>query len=188
MIAVTPPVEPKDFDERCRQRGNAWLTKNPTTENLPDYWSEFRPLLREGFRGLCGYMALFVAEPGTVDHFISQNADRGQAYEWSNLRFASHTANNWKRNADDKILDPFEVQDGWFRILLPSLQMVVTDAVPEEFRAKAEFTLERLKLRDHEEVIRWRRSYYELYEKGEIGLDTLAIHVPLIASAIREGT
>lgn len=29
MIPFYPPPEPPDFDEKVRQRGNAWLAKNP---------------------------------------------------------------------------------------------------------------------------------------------------------------
>jgi hypothetical protein len=40
-------------------------------------------------------------------------------------------------------MDPFEVQDGWFEIILPSLELVVSDSIPAEHREHAELTLTR---------------------------------------------
>ncbi len=119
-----------------------------------------------------------------MDHFLSWKNRPDLAYEWSNYRFASSPMNASKQNADDAVLDPYEVGPGWFEIILPSLQMRVTDAVPAAFRAKAEFTLKRLKLRDGETVIRWRRSWYELYLDGNLALDGLRSVAPLIAAAV----
>jgi len=92
--------------------------------------------------------------------------------------------NSSKRNADDAVLDPYEVKAGWFEIELPSLQMRVTTAVPATFRAKAEFTLKRLGLRDGERVIRWRQSWHALYLSGDLTLEGLRKMAPLIAQAV----
>lgn len=77
-----------------------------------------------------------------------------------------------------------EVGEGWFEILLPSLQMRLTDKVPPAHRAKAEFTLDRLKLRDGERILRWRQSWFTLYEQGQLTLDGLRQMAPLIAAAV----
>ena len=82
------------------------------------------------------------------------------------------------------MLDPFEVQAGWFEIELPSLQMRVTDAVPAAFRAKATHTLKRLGLRDGERILRWRQSWYEQYLSGNLTLEGLRKWAPLIADAV----
>lgn len=121
---------------------------------------------------------------GTVDHYLSCDNHRHLAYEWSNYRFVSSTLNSSKRTKDDKVLDPYQVADGWFEILLPSLQMRTTDAVPPELREKAEFTLTELHLRDGERVIRWRQSWYEMYLRGELTLAGLRSVAPLIADAV----
>ena len=62
--------------------------------------------------------------------------------------------------------------------------MRLTDAVPPALRAKAEFTLKRLKLRDGERIVRWRRSWYRLYTEGELTLDGLRKVAPLLAAAV----
>lgn len=89
---------------------------------------------------------------GTVDHFLSHDNYRSLAYEWSNLRFASAWINSTKGTLDDQVLDPFVLKEDWFEILLPSLQLVLTDKVPLQQRQKAQFTLERLRLQDDERV------------------------------------
>ncbi len=99
----------------------------------------------------------------TVDHYRSRENYRNLAYEWSNLRFASAWINSSKGTLDDQVLDPLDLGEDWFEILLPSLQLVLTDKVPPQQRQKAEFTLERLRLRDDERVLRQRQQWYQLY-------------------------
>lgn len=182
MIRFERSEEPADFDCRARQPGQAWLETHPEAARPRDYWSPFRPQLAAAFRQLCGYSAMY--EPvGTVDHFIPFAGDKSQAYEWSNYRFASAWLNSSKQT-EGAVLDPFEVEDGWFEVLLPSLQLVVTDSVPEEHRRRAEHTLERLHLRDDERVLRQRREWYRMYQDGRLTLDGLRTKAPLIARAV----
>ena len=182
MIAVDRVPEPSDFDTKARQPGLAWLQESPDAKRPRDYWSPFKPQLAAGFNQLCGYTAMY--EPvGTVDHFVSIHADKALAYEWNNYRFAAAWVNSSKQSTD-AVLDPFEVQDGWFEILLPSLQLVVTESVPAELRARAKHTLERLHLRDDERVLRQRRVWYSMYQSGELTLEGLRKKAPLIARAI----
>ena len=83
-----------------------------------------------------------------------------------------------------KLLDPFEIEDGWFDILLPSLQLRVSDTIPDEFRERAEYVLNRLHLRDDKRVMRQRSEWYRMYRGGELSLDGLEKKAPLIAAAI----
>lgn len=192
MIHVTPPPEPADFDRRARQPGQIWLQQNldangklPKGKRPPDKWSAFKGILANGFRNLCGYSAMF--EPvGTVDHYLCCDNHPNQAYEWANYRFASGWINSSKDTLDDQVLDPFEVQEGWFEIILPSLQLVLSDTIPPDMRPKAEFTLERLHLRDDERVIRQRQQWYKMYQCEKLTLAGLEAVAPLIARAIRK--
>lgn len=181
---VNPLPEPHSFDERCRQRGNAWLQDNPDAARPRDYWSPFRPELGEGFTNRCAFGAMYIPS-GTVEHFISCDQDRGMAYEWSNYRYVDAWMNSAKgsKKAED-FLDPFEVREGWFEVLLPSLQLVLTDQVPEALRARAEYTLKHLPLRDDERVMRVRRQWLRLFEEGKVGLEGLREMAPLIAAAV----
>lgn len=185
MIPVGKTPEPADFDKKARIPGNQWLAENPaSTKRPPAFWSTFTADLSTGFQGLCGYAAMFDPTGGTVDHYLSYKNRPDLTYEWDNYRFASGTLNSSKRTADDRVLDPYAVQAGWFEILLPSLQMRVTDAVPAQLQDKAEYTLKRLKLRDGERVIRWRQSWYHMYKSGQLTLDGLRLVAPLIADAV----
>lgn len=125
------------------------------------------------------------APDGTVDHFLPVSSRRDLAYEWHNYRFAAHWINAVKGDAVG-ILDPHEVGEGWFEILLPSLQLVVTDRVPPELRALAVRTVERLHLRDDERVIGLRQEYLEMYEAGELVLAGLRRLAPLLAAAVEK--
>ena len=185
MIRFAPPPEPPDFDETVRQPGNVWLREHPGEKRPRDLWSDFRSHLADGFRDLCAY-SVMCDRIGTVDHYLSYRNHPELAYEWSNYRYASGWINQSKRTEDEKVLDPFEVQDGWFEILLPSLQLVMTDQTPPEERERAQYTLKRLHLRDDERVIRQRRAWYEMYEEGKLSLDGLEDVAPLIARAVRK--
>ena len=184
MIPVAKVAEPATFAALARKPGQQWLTDNPDATRPKPLWIPFTPALAEGFHELCAYAAMCDPTGGTVDHYLSYKNHPQLAYEWSNYRFASGALNACKRTADEAVLDPYEVGQGWFEILLPSLQMRVTDAVPAEIRAKAEYTLTRLKLRDGERILRWRQSWYAMYLQGELTLEGLRRVAPLIAQAV----
>ena len=111
---------------------------------------------------------------GTVDHFVSCHEDRSRAYEWENYRYCAA----WI------LLDPFDIEDGWFELHLPSLQLRVSETIPEELRDRAEHVLVRLHLRDDERVVRQRSEWYRMYQSGELSRDGLEGKAPLIAAAI----
>ena len=94
----------------------------------------------------------------------------------SMIRSDATTSSAWINSSKQdacEILDPYDVENGWFEILLPSLQLVVTDQIPDEYREAAQFTLERLHPRDDERVLRQRRSWMRLFEEGKLTLDGL---------------
>jgi hypothetical protein len=174
------------FDVRCRQRGRKWLKENPEYSRPEDYWSEFEGELREGFGGLCGYCAMMILK-GQMDHFIpvaefKKKKQDELAYEWSNFRYVEAVFN--QRKSDHMVLDPFKVKNAWFEILLPSLQLVLTDKVPKSKRKLAEFTLIKLGLRDGEVVVRLRSAWFEHYRRREWTLEAMRKNAPLIAMAI----
>jgi hypothetical protein len=184
MIPVPNPIpEPEGFDRKCRRCGQDWLSRNPV-DRPKNYWSPFISRLADGFRDRCAFGGIYISE-GTVDHFVSCDEDRTLAYEWSNYRFVSGRINSKKSKCPSSLLlDPFEVQPGWFRIILPSLQLQLTETVPPEARERAEYTLERLGLRDDESIIRYRRMWLQLYEEGT-PIESIESRAPLIAEAIR---
>ena len=125
-------------------------------------WSPFRYALAEGDLPLRLFGDLRT-DLGTVDHFVSISEDRSLAYAWDNYRFCSGWINQSKSKLpSDCLLDPYDVGLGWFEILLPSLQLRVSDEAPSEVRERAEFMIRKLHLRDDERAIRVRRSWLEL--------------------------
>lgn len=184
MIGVAKVKKPTGFDAKVKTPGDLWLKANPGAKRPKALWEPYTATLSEACGNRCGYAAMLDPTGGSVDHYLSFKNHPALAYEWSNYRFASNTLNSSKRNADATVLDPQEVEPGWFKILLPSLQLVVTDAVPKSHKAKAEFTLTRLKLRDGERIIRWRRSWYQMYLAGKLSLEGLRDVAPLIAEAV----
>lgn len=196
MMRFERTPEPDGFDEKVRQKGNAWLAKNPhkKAKDFPDHWNDFKRPLAEGFKKFCAYSVTFIVshkQGGTVDHYLCKSDYPQQAYEWDNYRYAlplinsyKGAYNSYKKPADEWILDPFEVEDDWFELLLPSLQLVLTDAVPPEKRKHAEFTLKQLRLTDDETLVAYRQQWYELYQEG-LSLEKLENKAPLIARAVK---
>lgn len=186
MIRFDLQPEPATFDQDVRQPGKTWLAAHPEQKNFPDYWTKCSDDLAAAFRDLCAYTAMYI-EDGTTDHYLSKNVDgnRHLVYEWSNYRYACRRVNGAKGNYDDKILDPFEVKDdGWFEVLLPSLQLVRTDRVPAELQAKVDFTLQQLRLVNHRKIINRRKKFLRLYNEGKLTLNGLRELAPLVAAAV----
>ena len=183
MKHFSPPPEPVDFDQQCRCPGNQWLQEHPRAKRPIDLWTRFKFELADGFFDLYAFSVMYIPN-GTVDHFLSFKNYPHLAYEWSNYRYCAGWINSSKQNTDDEILDPFEVEDGWFEILLPSLQLVVSKRVPHHLRKKAEYTLQRLHLCDDERIMRQRRAWYRSYQEGGLTLKELSRKAPLIAEAI----
>ncbi len=184
MIRFEPVPKPAGFAAAVEVPGATWLDNNPKAKRPKDLWTPFKGALADGFRSLCAYSAMY--EPvGTVDHFVSWHEDQSKAYEWENYRYCAGWINSSKRNVKAaEIFDPFEVKDGWFKIILPSLQLIVSDTIPDDHRERAEFVLKRLHLRDDERVLRQRREWLRMYQESEINLDGLRTKAPLIARAV----
>jgi hypothetical protein len=185
VIRFEPTPVPADFAARAQGPGNTWLAANAKSRPK-DYWGDFKFQLAEAFRNLCAYSVMF--EPvGTVDHFVSCDEDRTRAYDWSNYRFASGWLNSSKQHLKShEMVDPFEVENGWFELLLPSLQLVATDRVPAEWSDRVKLMLNRLHLGHDERIVRQRREWYRMYQEGELTLEGLEKKAPLIAAAVRK--
>jgi hypothetical protein len=186
MIPIERAPEPPSFDERVRKPGQRWLAANPTSSNLPSHWRGIRPELAAAFEDRCACTAMSLMTPGTVDHFVSIKEDRDLAYEWSNYRYAAGWVNS-KKSAlrSDEILDPCGIGEDWFELELSGYVLRVTDRCPEHLRARARFMLRRLGLDHAPEVVRHRRSWHEMHEKG-LPLAELDRLAPLVARAIRK--
>jgi hypothetical protein len=150
------------------------------------------------FRTRCGWAAMSITT-GVVEHFVSQAESRADqpelAYDWNNYRYAMPEINS--RKGKSRLLDPFDVCPGWFRISLPSLRLRMTDAIPREYRERAKQTLEQLDLDRGFKLMRLRERYMrviaaasrELHDTPPEQLDEamLAYRTELFAARTRAG-
>ncbi|WP_437676237.1 hypothetical protein [Sorangium sp. So ce131] len=187
------------YEARVLGPGLKWLEAHPPRQaeagearpkqaRPPDYWREIREDLADAFHERCAYTAMWLSHPGQVDHFVSIDEERSRAYDWDNFRYCAGSINSSKQGIrSSQILDPLEIDDDWFEIILPSLELRVTDRCPEHLRKRAEFMLERLQLGRGHQVIRYRRQFYREYRPEDPStLERLDRWAPLIARAIRK--
>lgn len=101
---------------------------------------------------------------GAVEHFAPKSALSGRAYEWNNYRLATDKMNSRKGVFDD-VLDPFEIEEGWFRLELITGRIYPNGLLPEQHAVQS--TIARLKL-DDGKCSAVRRAWLEDYVKGDI--------------------
>jgi hypothetical protein len=185
MIPVHPRQPPQRFDETVGQPGQAWLDKHPRGAP-PGLWRKVQPALADAYDRRCAYSTKCLDYDGEVDHFVSIAEDRRRAYDWNNYRYCDPRINKLKRNSPAaRMLDPFDVQDDWFELSDPDLLLHVTDRCPPELRQRAEYTIDKLKLRDGESAVKGRRIWVERFEAGRAPLDLVEEMAPLVARMLR---
>ncbi|WP_395746376.1 hypothetical protein [Prosthecobacter sp.] len=198
MIRVLQTPAPENFELNCAQPGADWL-RSPHNDNKDPHeqaawWQAYKPHLAEAFHQRCGYLAMFITD-GDVDHFLACGHRQGQpsphrhrAFDWTNYRYADGATNVRKGTLDDQILDPFEIEEGWFEADLHSFQIICTELVPEALRNKAQKTITELCLNTDRRIRLLRRHFYECYwedptQKAFVRLEKDA---PLIALAVKK--
>lgn len=150
MIRVEAQPEPEDFDARVRQPGRLAIATGLSP--LPPYWREALPQLHRSYGGICAYLSIripFGVGSRSTDHFVAKSREVALTYEWSNYRLACSLMNARKGSFTD-ILDPFEIQDGWFVLELSALQVLPSPDLPENLQQAVQATIDRLDLNDDE--------------------------------------
>jgi hypothetical protein len=172
VIHVEPRPEPEDFDRKVRQPGLRALKK---PGNLAPLWRECLAQLWEAYGGICAYLAVRIPSgvgARSVDHIVAKSRRPDLAYEWSNFRLVCSLMNARKGVFED-VLDPFEVEDGWFTLELSSLEVLPSPELSPSLKARVESTIDRLKLNDAE-CVAARAEHYDAYlehlREPEIGL------------------
>ena len=195
MIHVNEMPEPAMFNAEVRQKGLAFLRKEgidlslPPNTQLNPFWRACLDDLYKSYQGICAYLSVFFERTtggGSVDHFIAKSKRANLAYEWNNYRLACTTMNSRKRDYDD-VLDPFEVEDGWFRLELMSGRIYPSPELPERLMRDVDRTIKRLGLDDP--IIREMRvRHYEDYRNGFYNEKFLEIRSPFVwREAKRQG-
>ena len=149
MIRVKPASEPPTFDETVRKPGLLAISEMvgeipdpPRTHGkpveyraasraaikpgkFPPYWRLALDDLMEKYHQTCAYSCFRIHEvtgASSVDHMAPKSTRWDQVYEWTNYRLASAWLNSLKRDFGD-VLDPFDIQDGWFQLELVGFQI-----------------------------------------------------------------
>ena len=196
MIRVTPAPEPESFDECVRQPGLAAIeslaTKHsgvrdaiPATD-FPPYWRQCLNDLLKSYERICAYLCLYiprgVGAPST-DHMVPKSTEWQLVYEWSNYRLASSLMNA-RKGTDDDVLDPFDVEDGWFALDTTFFEVLPGRDLPSHVATAVAQMIRRLGLND-QQCCDARREYALAYWDGEISLAHLTRHAPFVARELQ---
>jgi hypothetical protein len=161
---------------------------------LADYphWTRALPALHESYNGLCAYLArrIELVETPTADHYIARHraSPLMLAYTWSNLRL-SHQYINGVKSDLARVLDPFEVKDGWFALNLSDGVTVPGPDAPPDRLVDIQRTITLLHL-DHGPVVKTRKRAIDRYRLPPAGqppipLWSLAEDEPFVAHELR---
>jgi len=191
MMPVVRQPEPNTFDGDVRQPGVAFLktSPNPTRKQFRKhgYWTKCLPDLRRAYGGVCAYSSMWIPFGGSVDHFEPKSVKPLLAYEWSNYRLASERLNHYKADSTS-VVDPFEVQSGWFELDFATFFVLPGPQLPVDVTARIEETIRTLRLNSDDSLVRGRFDITKDYADGHVTLGYLQSRYPLISSElIRQG-
>lgn len=189
MIRVELQPEPADFESTVRRPGYKFLNRYQTPSarrwERNSYWRRVLPHLHAAYRGICAYSCHWLPRAAgacTVDHLHPKTKYPELAYEWSNYRLASLMLNARKKEYED-VLDPFEIENGWFTLDFPSLLVRPEAGLEQEYHRQVQATIDRLRLND-EAILETRWHYLQLFCSGDVSLDFLKMQAPFIAAEL----
>lgn len=209
MIPVAMAVEPPDFDARVRRPGLSAIRelagrrpllrrsahkraaicgryRDIPSVKYPEFWRDALPDVAAAYGRICAYSCLYIhsatGEP-TIGHRLPKSMAWHGVYRWSNYRLACSLMNS-RKGADERVLDPFRVEDGWFAMEFTAYQVAPGPAATGDVLTEVLYTIERLRLNDAR-CCDERRDYVQWYETGELTLRHLDAKAPFIARELR---
>lgn len=187
MIRVEQEPEPEGFDKTVRLPGAAALAAG--TAQLPSHWRKCIPELLAAYNRVCAYSCFFIPRVvggPSVEHFAPKSRSRARAYEWSNYRLVCALMNSRKNSFED-VLDPFEIEDGWFELEFLFFQVRPADGLDAQLTQAIDETIDRLKLND-EECCQARIDWFEDWKLEGFSSGYMQRHAPfLFREAVRQG-
>jgi hypothetical protein len=187
MIRVAQQPEYPLFDVEVRQPGTTFLATNPNPSSQDfkkkSYWSKAAPHLHAAYSGICAYTAMYLPQQGSVDHFHPKTIHPHLAYEWSNYRLATGRVNSSKGNLTD-ILDPFEVENDWFFMDIPSCMVKPNPALDQPLRMRISHTINSLRFNQDESYVQERCAILIDYAKGDVSFGFLERRYPFLAKEV----
>ena len=188
MIPVRPEPEYPEFDSEVRGPGRAFLTRNPQPSNRDfrshAYWRRAAGSLKSAYASLCAYTSRHLVYTGSVDHFHPKIRRPDLAYEWSNYRLARQRINLYKGDTEG-VIDPFEVQSGWFVLDLPSCLIRPGDGLNQRTRDRVSTTIDILKLNADDKLVQERCDCLTDLARGDVTLSFLDRRYPFLAVEVR---
>lgn len=189
MIHVEPQPEPADFESKVRRKGLAYLRRKkiafdrplPTGIEMKPYWRDCLDDLHAKYRGICAYLSVFIERvtgSASIDHFVAKSKCPDLIYEWSNYRLACSVMNSRKRQYED-VLDPFEIEDGWFRLEPVSGRIYPNPELGDSEKTAVQRTIDRLGLDDSGNRELRARHVYE-YCTGGCNSEFLRRYSPFV--------
>ncbi len=174
MIRVEPAPEPSTFDETVRQPGLRAIAEmvgespDPPRQHgkpieyraasravikpdkFPPYWRLVIKDMMEEYHQICAYSCFRIhteTGAGSVDHMVPKSKCWDKVYEWKNYRLACSRLNSLKLDFGD-VLDPFDIQDGWFQLELVGFQVNPNRKLSKPLQMSIQNTINRLHLND----------------------------------------
>ena len=141
----------------------------PVRKTIADfpYWQDCLDDLHDAYDGICAYYCFYIerATLPHVDHFVAKSGDgEDLAYEWKNYRLACGHANARKNEFPD-VLDPAQIEDGWFQLDLLTLEVHADPRLPPAVWRRVEDTIVRLELRKGR-ALEVRRRALDKFRRG----------------------
>jgi hypothetical protein len=191
MIRVQPKPEYVGFDVQVRRPGAAFLAviPNPTSAQFKkkNYWNRAARELHAAYSGICAYTAMYLADQGSVDHFLPKTIHPHLAYEWNNFRLASGRVNSTKGNLAG-ILDPFQIQDDWFHMDVPMCLLKPNPALGKALRDQVANTINTLRLNQDDNYVQERCNILMDFAREDVSLGFLQRRYPFLAKEVnRQG-
>jgi hypothetical protein len=184
MIPVVKQKEPKDFNEKVRAPGQRLLKTVPLPNSKQlqrhNYWKRIKDDLYNLYANICAYTGEWIpATSASVDHFIPKAKEPQLAYEWDNYRLTTGVMNNNKGDQTD-IIDPFDVQAGWFVLVLPGCYIKPSATLGKSDSEKVDRTINILELNSSERANK-RYCIIQEYIDNDIPFEFLKVKYPYIA-------
>ena len=188
MIRVVRRPEYGDFDAEVRQPGLAFLARRPKPTSAEfskkNYWTKARPHLHAAYSGQCAYTTMYLVEGGSVDHFLPKALYPQWAYEWHNYRLARQKINVRKGDTKD-VVDPFDVQPGWFVLHMPSCLIKAGPKLKPSVRKKVNATINILQLNADDLLVQERCDLLVSLAEGDVTMAFLDRWYPFLSSEVR---
>ncbi|MBI2255330.1 MAG: hypothetical protein HYU58_11970 [Proteobacteria bacterium] len=187
MIQVTPQPEYATFNSDVRIPGANFLAgcPKPTSKQFKtkNYWARAANELHSAYAGICAYTAMYLIAQGSVDHFLPKSLHPHLAYEWSNFRLASAKVNSSKADLTD-IVDPFQVQNNWFFMDIPTCLLRPNPALIRDLRKKINNTINALRLNQDDNYVQERCNILMDYSRGDVSMGFLQRRYPFLAKEV----